>query len=451
MNRTLDKSKLLFDNKYLYALIMPRVIEVFLSVAVGMADTMMVSQAGEAAVSGVSVINNIQNLLVFLLSAFGTGGAVVASQLIGKGENEKASYSAKQLMNISIIFSTVVSIIFFIFRYSSVRLIFGSLEENVFISAIEYFVPILISMPFLAIQTSGNALLRSMGKSKETMLVSILVNIINVVGNAILLFSFDMGAMGVGIATMISRIAGAVITFALLLDKRALIYIDKPLKPEFDIKMISLILRIALPSGIENCIFHIGKILVASLIASLGTSAIAADAVLNNIGTFNNITGSAIGMAAVTIIGQCAGSGEFEQVKYYARKLILLSMASMAAMALILYVSCPALVGIYNLGPESSELALSVTRLCLIQGILFWPLSFVLPNILRATGDAKYTMGVSIVSMWSFRVLLSWLFAETFKMGLAGVYWGMYADWYCRSLFYSIRLKSEKWKTKRVV
>ena len=451
MHKTLDKSKLLFDNKYLYALIMPLVIEVMLSVAVGMADTMMVAQAGEAAVSGVSVINNIQNLLVFLLSAFGTGGAVVASQLIGKGDKDKAVHSAKQLMNISILFSSMISVLFFVARYPAVRIIFGSLEKSVFDSAIIYFVPILVSMPFLAVQTSGNALLRSMGKSRVTMLVSILVNIINVVGNAIFLFSFNLGALGVGIATMISRIVGAVTTFVLLLDKRALIYIDRPLKPEFDIKMIALILRIALPSGIENCIFHIGKILVASLIASLGTSAIAADAVLNNIGTFNNITGSAIGMAAVTIIGQCVGSGEYEQVKYYARKLIVLSMATMAVMTVILYISCPALVGIYNLSIESSELALSVTRLCLIQGIIFWPLSFVMPNILRATGDAKYTMGVSIVSMWSFRVLLSWLFAETLNMGLPGVYWGMYADWYCRSALYAIRFKSEKWKAKRVV
>lgn len=451
MGKSLDKSKLLFDNKYLIALIVPLVVEVFLSVAVGMIDTMMVAQAGEAAVSGVSVINNIQNLLVFLLSAFGTGGAVVASQLLGKGDKEKACYSAKQLMNISIVFSSFIAIVVFIIKRPLVGFIFGNLEESVFESAIQYFNPILISLPFLAVQTSGNALLRSMGKSKISMNVSIVVNLINVVGNAVFLFIFNMGALGVGVATMLSRIVGAIIIFIVLLDKKALLYIANPMKLEFDLKMIALILRIALPSGIENCIFHIGKLLVASTIASLGTVAIAADAILNNIGTFNNIPGSAIGMASVTIIGQCAGAGEYEQVKYYSKKLMAMAMLSMTIMAIILFIFCPALVGIYNLSEESSVLALQVTKVVLIQGALFWPLSFVLPNFLRATGDVKYTMYVSIASMWIFRVVLSNFFAIKLGMGLSGVYWGMYADWYCRITLFVIRFASGRWKTKKIV
>lgn len=451
MKTSIDKSKLLFDNKYLFALIAPLVVEVLLSVTVGMVDTMMVAQAGEAAVSGVSVINNIQNLLVFLLSAFGTGGAVVASQLIGKGDKEKACYSAKQLMNIALVFSLFIATLMLIIKRPFVSFLFGTLEDSVFESAISYFVPILISIPFLAIQTAGTALLRSMGKSNISMRVSIVVNIINVAGNAILLFIFNMGALGVGVATLISRVVGAVITFIVLLDKSATLYIANPTKIEFDFKMIGLILRIALPSGIENCIFHIGKLLVASTVASLGTGAIAADAVLNNIGTFNNIPGSAIGMASVTIIGQCAGAGEFEQVKYYSKKLIALAMLSMTFMAIMLFALSPALVDIYNLTPESSALALRVTKIVLIQGALFWPLAFVLPNFLRATGDVKYTMYVSIASMWIFRVVLSRFFAIKMGMGLEGVYWGMYTDWYCRIILFVIRFRSGRWKTKKIV
>lgn len=451
MKNKIDKSKLLFDNKYLVALTLPLIIEVFLSVSVGMIDTMMVSQAGEDAVSGVSVINNIQNLLVFLLSAFGTGGAVVASQLIGKGERDKACFSAKQLMNISIVFSVVIAAVFLIVKRPAVKLIFGTLEPDVFESAIDYFVPILLSMPFLAVQTAGNALLRSMGKSKITMYASIAVNLVNVVGNAAFLFIFDLGSLGVGLATMLSRVIGSVIIFIVLLDKKALLYIDSPLKIEFDMKLIALILKIALPSGVENCIFHVGKLFVASTIASLGTSAIAADAILNNIGTFNNIPGSAIGMASVTIIGQCRGAGEIEQVKYYSRKLLLSAMLSMTAMATLLYFICPHLIAIYNLSQESSDLALSVTKMVLIQGALFWAPSFVVPNFLRATGDVKYTMYVSILSMWIFRVALSKYFAINLSLGLEGVYWGMYSDWYCRMILFMLRFKSGKWKTKAIV
>lgn len=447
----MKKENATFSNRYLAALILPLIVEVFLNVSVGMADTMMVSQAGEAAVSGVAVINNIQNLLVFLLYAFGTGGAVVASQLIGKGDAKKASHAAKQLMNVALLFSSFIALFFIVFKRPAVTLIFGTLESDVFDSAMVYFVPILLSIPPLAIQSAGNALLRSMGRSRTTMAVSIIVNIVNVAGNALLVLSFGMGAAGVGIATLASRAIGALIIFIILLDKKALIHISEPFKPEFDLKMISLILRIALPSGIETCIFHIGKLLVASTIALLGTSAIAADAVLNNIGTFCNIPGTAIGMAAVTIIGQCAGAGKHGEVKYYAGKLLILSIISMTALSLVLTALLPTLVGIYNLPADSTALAISVTRLCLIQGAVFWSLSFVVPNFLRATGDVKFTMYVSIISMWAFRVILSRFFAITLGMGLAGIYWGMYTDWYCRIICFAIRFLSGRWKTKSVV
>ena len=447
----IDKDKLMFPNRYLAFLIVPLVIEVLLSVTVGMADTMMVAQAGEAAVAGVSSINSIQNLFIFLFQAFATGGAVVSSQYLGKGDKDTACYSAKQLMNISLTISLLLSIVVLIFRHGTINLVYGTLEDDVYISAVSYFIPILISLPFLAIQNSANALCRTMGKSTITMVVSLIVNLINVVGNAILLFVFNMGAAGVGIASLLSRIVGAIIMFVIVCNKKHVIHVQDPLKFQFDIKMIGKILEIAIPSGLENAIFHIGKILVASLIASLGTASIAANAVLDNIGTFNNIPGSAIGMASITIIGQCCGAKEFEQAKYYAKKLLTIAYLSMISLSIILYVALPWLTSIYNLPPLTTDLAINVVRVNLIQSAIFWPLSFTLPNFLRAAGDVKYTMIVAIASMWIFRIVFSRVFALRMGMGLQGVYWGMYVDWYCRIVFFVIRFLSGKWKSKAIV
>ena len=441
----------MFSNKYLTILIIPLVIEVFLSVAVGMADTMMVSQSGEAAVAGVSAINSIQNLFVFLFQAFATGGAVVASQYIGKGEKEKASFSAKQLMNISIILSVLASGIILLLRKQTVGLIYGDLEQSVFDSAISYFVPILLSMPFLSIQTSANALCRTMGKSTITMVVAVIVNVVNVVGNVIFLFVFDLGAVGVGIASLLSRVVGATIMFVVICNKRREIHIEKPMRFELNFPLIGKILTIAIPSGLENAIFHIGKILVASLIASLGTASIAANAVLDNIGTFNNIPGSAIGMASITIIGQCVGAREYSAAKYYAKKLLAIAYISMASLSVLLYILLPYMTEIYSLPLETTELAISVIKVNIIQCALFWPLSFTMPNFLRAAGDVKYTMVVAIGSMWIFRIVLSRFFALNLGMGLQGVYWGMYIDWYARIIFIGARFLSGKWQEKAVV
>ncbi len=447
----IDKSQLMFSNRYLAALIIPLTVETFLNVTIGMADTMMVAQAGEAAVSGVSVVDNIQSLLVFLLSAFATGGAVVASQYLGRGDKAKARFSAKQLMNLTLSFSVILCALLIIFREGIIRVIYGSLEEEVFISAIAYFTPILISLPFFAIQSSANALCRSMGKSTITMLVSVLVNLINIAGNALFLFIFNLGAFGVGFASLISRIIGAIIMFLMVLRKKEDIYIENPMKLEVDLPMIGKILKIALPSGIENSIFHIGKILISSTVTTFGTFAIAAYAVNNNLATFANMPASAIGLASITVIGQCCGKGQYDQVYHYGKKLLALAFATMTSLSIVMYFFTPALVSIYNLSDAATSLAIEGVRLNLIQGIFFWPLAFTVPNFLRAAGDAKYTMLVSVFSMWIFRVVLSIILGVYLGMGLIGVYWGMFVDWYFRGICFVYRFVRGKWKTKRVI
>ncbi len=445
--KKIDISKLPFDSRYLRRLILPLAAETALSVAVGFADTMMVAQAGEAAVSGVSCVNTIQNLLIQVIMAFATGGSVVACQLLGMGEKERARKSCKQLMNIVTAVSTVTAVLLLVFNEEVIDFIYGSIEKEVFSSAVDYSVPILISMPFYAVLSASNAISRSMGRSRVTMNVSIIVNVINVVGNAIFLFSFNMGALGVGIASCISRMVGASIMFVIVCNTKRELYIPSPHRLEFDRSISKMILHQAVPTGAEKCLFHFGKILISSTIASFGTASIAAYAVFNNMETLVDIPGNAISLAAITVIGQCCGAKEYDEAMYYARKLLRISTFCMFIFGSVSFLLTPWIVSLYGLSEEASSLAVLTVRIdCVCR--LFWSLAFVTPNILHAAGDVKLVMITAVLDMWICRVFFAHVLGVYCGLGLLGTQMGMWLDWLVRIVVFYPRLLSGKWKTK---
>ena len=450
MRREITKGEM-FDGAFLRNLIIPLLIEQILTLTIGMADTIMVANVGEAAVSGISLVDSISNLFIQLFAAFATGGAVVASQYMGRRDRGNASASAKQLIYITAIFSGSVMLIGLILNRALLSFIFGSIEEDVMNYALDYFIFILISYPFLALTNSANALCRSMGRSSITMKVSIVMNAINIGGNALLIYGVGLGTAGAGIASLTSRVVGALIMLKVVSNESLEIHTGNLFKFSWHWNLIKRILKIGIPSGIENSMFHIGKILVQSLIASFGTASIAANAVINNVGGFANLPGAVIGMASITVIGQCCGAGKYDEAKYYAKKLLIWVYLLMALTCLIFYIFAPQIAMLYNLSSEASYLAIEGNRMLMIQTALFWPLSFTLPNFLRASGDARYTMTVSMISMWTFRVVLSHILGSLLGMGLLGVLWAMYIDWYCRIIFFSIRWIKGKWMLNRVI
>ena len=440
----------MFSGKYLRSLIIPLLFEQILTITIGMADTIMVAAVGEASVSGISLVDSISNLFIQLFSAFATGGAVVASQYLGRKDKISASKSAKQLVYITILFSGVISAACLIGNRHLLRLVFGSIEADVMTAAENYFIFIVLSYPFLALCNSCNALCRSMGRSRITMTVSLIMNIINIGGNAVLIYSVGLGTAGAGIASLASRIAGAVIMLTVVCNRKLDIHIERLFHFEWNWAMIRKILRIGLPSGVENSTFHIGKILVQSLVSTFGTPSIAANAVINNICSFANIPGSVVGMASITVIGQCCGARKLDQARWYARFLMILTYVLMAMTCLAFYITTPFLSSLYNLSDEAMGLAVKCTHMLLIQTAIFWPLSFTLPNYLRAAGDARYTMTVAMLSMWICRVALSYFFAHL-GLGLYGTSWAMVIDWYARIIFFSYRWLKGGWKTKSVI
>lgn len=438
----------LFNKDDLRRIYYPLLMETLLSVTVGIADTMMVSQAGEAAVSGVSCFNTIQVFLVSLFSAFGTGGSVIVGQLIGMGNEKRARFASKELIYLALAVSLFVAFIFFSFKESVMRLIYGSVEEDVFKAAIEYSIPIILSLPFMALSSSLTAIFRAQGKTKSTMIVSTIANVVNIIGNAVFLVIFKMGAFGVGLSTLISRIIMAIIFLVLVHDRKLKVYIDSLLKFEFNFKMASTIFSIALPSGLESSIFQLGKIVTISTIAACGTASIASFAFLDNMGTFANVTGSATGLALMVVGGQCCGAGEYDQAKWYTKYFLKKAYISIFVTSVVVMALLPFIINIYSYSEETKNLALLVTYENLVATILIWPMSFTFPQILKSAGDVTFTMIVAISSMWIFRVVSARILGLTFGFGLRGVMWGMYIDWIVRAIFFILRYKSGKWMEK---
>ena len=440
----------LFSKKDLKKLYVPILIEILLTVSVGVADTMMVSQAGETAVSGVSCFNTIQNFLIALFSAFATGGSVVVGQLLGMKNYERAKNAVKDLMYLTLLVSILLSLSFIGFKEPLLRLIYGESEEAVIASALDYALPILISLPFLASQSSLNAILRVQGKTKTTMWSSIIANIINVVGNAIFILVFDMGALGVGISTLISRIISALILFFASRNKGLQAPLEKILQFRHQGNMMGTIFSIALPSGIENSIFQLGKIVMIATIAQCGTSSMAAFSVLDNIGTFSNITGQAAGQTLMVVGGYAAGAGRFDESRRMTKVFLAIAYVSMAILAVIILVFLKPIISIYSFSQETADLSYRILFEYMFWSTIVWPTSFAFPNILKSSGDVKYTMLVAILSMWLFRVFIARVLGIYMGFGIVGVMWGMYIDWVVRAIAFLIRYKSGVWTEKRI-
>lgn len=441
----------LFSRSDLKKLIIPLMIEQTLAISIGLFDTLMVSSCGEAAVSGVSLVDSISVLLIQILSALATGGAVVCSQYIGKKMPERAKLSAGQLMLIMLVSAGTVMIVVLFLHKFLLRWIFGQIEADVMASAEIYFIISAISYPFLGVYNAGAALFRAIGNSKISMYTSLVMNVVNISGNALLIFGFGMGVAGAATATLVARVISALVMVALLLKKDNPLCIATPgcMRPQRDV--IGKILKIGIPSGVENGMFQIGKLLVSSLTATFGTAAIAANAVANSVAGFANIPGIAVGLAMVTVIGRCIGAGEKEQAKYYSKRLMGLSYGGMMIADIILLLAVRQIVSCFALSAEANEIAIQLLTCFAVCASLIWPMSFTLPNALRAAGDAKYTMEVSVFSMWVFRVASSYFFADTMGLGVLGVWIGMYVDWVFRSILFIIRYISGKWLEKRVV
>lgn len=446
-----DRRHYLFSNRELANLIGPLVIEQLLAVFVGMADSIMVANVGEAAVSGVSLVDNIMILIINIFAALATGGAVVAGQYIGRKDEKSACKAATQL--VWFVSLSAVAIMIFVYFGKDIILnqVFGHITAEVKGHADIYLLIVTASIPFIALYNGGAAIFRAMGNSQVSMRVSLLMNAINVTGNAILVFGLRIGTAGVAIPTLISRMVAAIVITVLLCNQTRILHIERTLKFRFDGRMIRKILAIGVPNGLENSMFQLGKILVLSLVSTFGTYAIAANAVSNAIALFQILPGMAISLAITTVISQCVGANDYEQVHYYLKKLLVIIYVAMAGTVALIFLALPLILKAYNLSDQTAAAATNIIHFHGISAMIIWPLSFALPAAYRAAGDAKACMYTSIVSMWIFRIGFSYLVGKYMGLGVFGVWVAMVIDWVVRAICFVIRYFNGKWKHGAIV
>ena len=439
-----------FTNGQLLRLLWPLVIEQALSALVGMSDTVMVSSVGEAAISGVSLVDMINNLIINVFAALATGGAVVTSQFLGARHPDDARRSAGQLVALSGVLGLAVMAFCLVFRQGMLRLFFGQIEDDVMAAAMTYFLITGLSYPFLALYNAGAAIFRSVGNSAVSMRVSLLMNLINVCGNAFCVFVLKMGVAGVAVPTLVSRAVGAVLILTMTNrhDNPAHVTLDNVFRPR--LVMVRNILYIGIPSALENSLFQLGRVLVVSMISLFGTVHISANAVANNLDNVGCIIGQAMGLAMITVVGRCIGAGDTDQAVYYTKKLMLWDYIVQGAANALVILGLPLLMQLYTLSPETDQLARLLVIIHCGCGILLWPAGFVLPNALRAANDVRFTMAVSVVSMVVWRLGFSYILCVNMQMGAVGVWIAMVIDWVCRVLCFVIRFARGGWKARAV-
>lgn len=450
MSSVQEETGVMFDRSKLLKLIIPVVIEQTLSVTVGMADMIMVSGAGEAAVSGISLVNSVNVLLVMLFAALASGGSVVVAQYLGNQEKKKACMAAQQQILSCLLIATAIMVIALIGNRQILRFIYGSVEAEVMNNAVTYFAIIAISFPFLAMYNAGAALFRVMNNAHISMLMSAIMNVINISCNLLFIYQFHMGVAGVAYATLLSRVIAALVLMLQIRNQKLPVHIDKYFRFYWNGSMMKNILRIGVPQGLENSMFQIGKLMTQSLISSFGTAAIAANACASTVEMLADIPGSAMGMALVTIVGQCAGAGRYDQARSYTKKLLKYTYAFMITLNLILLCMANVIAGWYNLTELGTHYAVQLIVYHSICAMCIWPLAFTISSVLRSAGDAKFTMTTSICSMWIFRIGLAYVIAEYMGFGVLGVWIAMTIDWAVRAICNVIRFSGHKWETKSI-
>lgn len=441
----------MFTNQDLKNMIIPLFFEQLLIMLVGIADTFVVSYVGEAAVSGVSLVNSFNTIFIYLFTALASGGAVIISQYLGHQDQKNTVKASSQLLMFSIVFSIVLSIAVLIFAQSLLTLLFGRVSGDVMDACMTYLRISAYSYPFLAIYNAGAAMYRSMGKTNTTMYISIVANIINVVGNLIGVFVLKQGVAGVAYPSLISRAFSAIVITYLLFNKKYEAHYLRQWLFCIDIRLLKKILNIAIPNGLENGIFQLVKVALSSVVAMFGTYQIAANGVAQSIWSLAALIGSAMAPVYITVIGQCMGANRSDQAIYYFKKLTKWTVSLSIIWNLLVLAFTPVFMQFYALADETKHLIIILVLIHNIFNTVAFPFSGPLSNGLRAAGDVRYTMIISIASTVFARLVFSIIFAIYLNMGVIGIAFAMCLDWSMRGIIFYIRYKSKKWMQFKVI
>lgn len=446
----MTQDKHMFSNRNLFLLLIPIIAEQFLNSLMGMADSMMVSNVGDYALSGVNLVDSINNLVIQAFNAMATGGVIICSTYIGQKDVKRAREAAGQVVLVSATISMIIMIFCMAFRMPLLHLIFGQVKEDVMAAAGIYFLLTIISYPGIALSAAGSAIFRAQSNTKVPMYVAIVSNLLNVAGNYVLIWWFNLGVYGAAIATLASRIFSAVVLLFLLHRKDQMIPVRDYLKIRPDAHKIKTILGMGVPNGIENSMFQFGKLAIQSSVSILGTAAIAAQAMTNIFENVNGVAGIGVGIGLMTITGQCLGAGRKDEAIYYTKKMIRWGYIAILISCLFTYAIARPVTVLAGMSSESASLCIYMLGWITIAKPILWSPSFITPYAMRAAGDVKFSMIVATLTMWLCRVSLATFLIRVVGVGPIGVWIGMFADWAIRGVIFTIRFYKGRWIHKIV-
>ena len=449
----MEQQQHMFSNRMICSLLIPVVLEQLLNSIMGTADTMMVSNVGSAAISAVSLVDSINVLVIQAFSALAAGGAIICAQYIGQRSKEKANESARQVLFIITAISVAVSLICLVFQKPLLRLIFGSVEPAVMRASETYFFYTALSFPFIAAYDSAASIFRAQDNTKGPMIISMISNVMNIAGNAVMIWVFHMGVAGAALSTLISRIFCAVVVIIQLRKEKEgqEIVVRDYFEIRPDWSMIRRILGLGIPSGIENSMFQLGKLAIQSTVSTLGTTAIAAQAMTNILENLNGIAAIGVGVGLMTIVGQCLGAGRQDEAVYYIKKLCVIAEVIIIISCLGVFALTKSITILGGMEKESADMCFHMVMWITIVKPLVWIMAFIPGYGLRAAGDVKFSMIVSCCTMWACRFCLCVFLIRVMGFGPMGVWIGMFADWTLRGIIFTWRFHSRKWLQHKVI
>ncbi len=449
----MEQQQHMFSNRMICSLLIPVVLEQLLNSIMGTADTMMVSNVGSAAISAVSLVDSINVLVIQAFSALAAGGAIICAQYIGQRSKEKANESARQVLFIITAISVAVSLICLVFQKPLLRLIFGSVEPAVMRASETYFFYTALSFPFIAAYDSAASIFRAQDNTKGPMIISMISNVMNIAGNAVMIWGFHMGVAGAALSTLISRIFCAVVVIIQLRKEKEgqEIVVRDYFEIRPDWSMIRRILGLGIPSGIENSMFQLGKLAIQSTVSTLGTTAIAAQAMTNILENLNGIAAIGVGVGLMTIVGQCLGAGRQDEAVYYIKKLCVIAEVIIIISCLGVFALTKPITILGGMEKESADMCFHMVMWITIVKPLVWIMAFIPGYGLRAAGDVKFSMIVSCCTMWACRFCLCVFLIRVMGFGPMGVWIGMFADWTLRGIIFTWRFHSRKWLQHKVI
>lgn len=423
-------------------LAIPVVIENILQTLLGTVDTYFAGQINDSAIAAIGVTNLIINVFIVFFTAISIGTSTVVARNFGRKEMNKVKEAITQSIFLSIIISLVIGVINLLF-YETILKVCGA-NYNILDFAIHYYLVVAVPIGFLCLSLILSSCLRAIKDTKTPMIATVFANVINIILN-ILFINLDMGIMGLGLATTISRFINMMILINKLKVNNINIKINKEILKDEE-NVLKSIIKIGVPAGMEKLIMKLGQLVYNSMIISIGASSYVAHNIAGNIESYTYIPALGFGMATATLVGISLGEGNSEKSKEIVYLSYIITTICMMAMGIFLFIFSPQIVKIFTNTIEVQTMVIDVLRLiALFQ--CFIAITQIFTSALQAAGDTKFPMYATLIGIWGFRVGIGYLLGVVMNWGLFGVWMAYALDITVRAFLLMIRFKHGKWRS----